>query len=138
MKRSQINYAIDKAHAIAEAFRICLPEFAMFTADVWAKKRSEEWREVRDLQLGWDITDFGSGCFHETGLTLLTLRNGAPGHARYPKPYAKKCCRFSRISKPRGIFIIIKWKTLLIAAAVGSVCSWHGRRQMNSGITSAA
>lgn len=90
MKRSQINYAIDKAHAIAEAFRICLPEFAMFTADVWAKKRSEEWREVRDLQLGWDITDFGSGCFHETGLTLLTLRNGAPGHARYPKPYAEK------------------------------------------------
>jgi D-lyxose ketol-isomerase len=28
MKRSQINYAIDKAHAIAETFRMCLPEFA--------------------------------------------------------------------------------------------------------------
>lgn len=90
MKRSQINYAIDKAHAIAESFRICLPEFASFTADIWAKKRTEEWREVRDLQLGWDITDFGSGRFQETGLTLLTLRNGAPGDSRYPKPYAEK------------------------------------------------
>ena len=90
MKRSQINYAIDKAHAIAESFRICLPEFACFTADIWAKKRAEEWREVRDLQLGWDITDFGSGRFQETGLTLLTLRNGAPGDSRYPKPYAEK------------------------------------------------
>ena len=90
MKRSQINYAIDKAHAIAESFRICLPEFACFTADIWAKKRFEEWREVRDLQLGWDITDFSSDRFQETGLTLLTLRNGAPGDSRYPKPYAEK------------------------------------------------
>ncbi|MBS1204679.1 MAG: hypothetical protein H6R25_1578 [Proteobacteria bacterium] len=28
MKRSQINYAIDKANAIAETFRGCRPEFA--------------------------------------------------------------------------------------------------------------
>lgn len=90
MKRSQINYAIDKAHAIAETFRICLPEFAGFTADFWSQKRAEEWQEVRDLQLGWDITDFGSGCFNETGLTLLTLRNGALSDVRYPKPYAEK------------------------------------------------
>jgi len=52
MKRSQINYAIDKAHAIAETFRICLPEFAGFTADLWSQKRAQEWQEVRDLQLG--------------------------------------------------------------------------------------
>ncbi|HEY4467530.1 MAG TPA: D-lyxose/D-mannose family sugar isomerase [Klebsiella sp.] len=90
MKRSLINYTIDKAHAIAETFRICLPEFAWCTADVWSKKQPEEWREVRDLQLGWDITDFGSGCFNETGLTLLTLRNGALFDSRYPKPYAEK------------------------------------------------
>jgi D-lyxose ketol-isomerase len=52
------------------------------------------------LQLGWDITDFGSGCFQETGLTLLTLRNGALSDSRYPKPYAERCCRFSKISNP--------------------------------------
>ena len=26
MKRSQIHYVIDKAHAIAQTFRVCLPE----------------------------------------------------------------------------------------------------------------
>ncbi|OON42143.1 D-lyxose/D-mannose family sugar isomerase [Izhakiella australiensis] len=90
MKRSQINYAIDKAHAVAETFRVCLPEFAWFTADIWPQKLAEGWQEVHDLQLGWDITDFGSGCFNETGLTLLTLRNGALNDARYPKPFAEK------------------------------------------------
>ena len=88
MKRSQINYAIDKAHAIAETFRLCLPDFAYFTADAWRQQDWAKWREVRDLQLGWDITDFGRGDFSQTGLTLLTLRNGLLGSANYPKPYA--------------------------------------------------
>ena len=39
MKRSQINYAIDKAHAIAETFRVCLPTFAFLTADAWRQDR---------------------------------------------------------------------------------------------------
>lgn len=90
MKRSQINYAIDKAHAIAETFRVCLPEFAFFTADAWRKQPLEEWAEVLDLQLGWDITDFGRGDFGKIGLTLLTLRNGALNSSAYPKPYAEK------------------------------------------------
>lgn len=90
MKRSQINYAIDKAHAIAETFRVCLPEFAFFTADAWRKQPLEEWGEVLDLQLGWDITDFGQGDFGKVGLTLLTLRNGALNSTAYPKPYAEK------------------------------------------------
>ena len=45
---------------------------------------------MRDLQLGWDITDFGHGDFAQTGLTLLTLRNGLMGSADYPKSYAEK------------------------------------------------
>lgn len=36
MKRSQINYVIDKAHAIAQTFRVCLPEFAYFTVETYA------------------------------------------------------------------------------------------------------
>ena len=90
MKRSHINYAVDKAHAIAETFRVCLPDFAYFTIDAWRQQDHTLWREVRDLQLGWDITDFGRGDFAQTGLTLLTLRNGQPGSANYPKPYAEK------------------------------------------------
>ncbi|SPW60850.1 putative sugar related regulatory protein [Escherichia coli] len=85
MKRSQINYVIDKAHAIAQTFRVCLPEFAYFTVDDWLQRERDNWQEVVDLQLGWDITDFGRGDFNQTGLTLLTMRNGALGAAAYPK-----------------------------------------------------
>ncbi|MCQ8864980.1 D-lyxose/D-mannose family sugar isomerase, partial [Escherichia coli] len=90
MKRSQINYVIDKAHAIAQTFRVCLPEFAYFTVDDWLQRERDNWQEEVDLQLGWDITDFGRGDFNQTGLTLLTMRNGALGSAAYPKPYAEK------------------------------------------------
>ena len=64
MKRSHINYAVDKAHAIAETFRVCLPDFAYFTADAWRQQDHTLWREVLDLQL--------------------------LGSASYPKPYAEK------------------------------------------------
>ena len=90
MKRSQINYAIDKAHAIAGTFRVCLPEFAFFTASDWQHQTLADRREVFELELGWDITDFGRGDFSRIGLTLLTLRNGRIGSSRYPKPYAEK------------------------------------------------
>lgn len=50
MKRSQINYVIDKAHAIAQTFRVCLPEFAYFTVDDWLQRERDNWQEVVDLQ----------------------------------------------------------------------------------------
>lgn len=40
------------------------------------------------MQLGWDLTDFGSGNFQATGLLLFTLRNGHP--AKGAKSYAEK------------------------------------------------
>ena len=48
MKRSQINYVIDKAHAIAQTFRVCLPEFAYFTVDDWLQRERDNWQEVVD------------------------------------------------------------------------------------------
>lgn len=104
MKRSQINYVIDKAHAIAQTFRVCLPEFAYFTVDDWLQREQDNWQEVVDLQLGWDITDFGRGDFNQTGLTLLTMRNGALGSAAYPKPYAEKMLQIQQDQQTPGIF----------------------------------
>lgn len=138
MKRSQINYAIDKALAMAETFRLSLPEFASVTASCWPQKLKEGWQEVRDLQLGWDVTDFGSGCFSETGLTLLTLRNGSLSDPRYAKPYAEKMLQIQQDQQTPGISITTKWKTSLTAAAATYVCSWPGRRKTNSWIISAA
>lgn len=88
MKRSEINAIIRNA---ASAFAACgfkLPPFAYWTAEDWHGK-GHEYDEIRDNMLGWDITDFGSGKFHEIGLVLFTLRNGQ-ANATYPKPYAEK------------------------------------------------
>jgi D-lyxose ketol-isomerase len=40
--------------------------------------------------LGWDVTDFGSGDFHNIGRTLFTLRNGSYRHMQYQKVYSEK------------------------------------------------
>ena len=52
MKRSQINYVIDKAHAIAQTFRVCLPEFAYFTVDDWLQRERDNWQEVTYSSVG--------------------------------------------------------------------------------------
>lgn len=126
MKRSQINYVIDKAHAIAQTFRVCLPEFAYFTVDDWLLRERDNWQEVVDLQLGWDITDFGRGDFNQTGLTLLTMRNGALGSAAYPKPYAEKMLQIQQDQQTPGIFTPTKWKISSIGAVETYACSWPG------------
>jgi D-lyxose ketol-isomerase len=55
----------------------------------------EEWKQNKNYcdeifvaNLGWDITDFGSGDFEKRGLFLVTLRNGVLPY--YEKPYAEK------------------------------------------------
>lgn len=125
MKRSQINYAIDKAHAIAETFRVCLPEFAFFTADAWRKQPLEEWCEVLDLQLGWDITDFGRGDFGKIGLTLLTLRNGTLNSSAYPKPYAEKMLQIQQEQQTPWHFHTHKMEDILNRGG-GDLCMQLG------------
>ncbi|EEH6571465.1 D-lyxose/D-mannose family sugar isomerase [Salmonella enterica] len=90
MKRSLLNKKIDEAHEFAKRFNIALPEFAYFTRDDWKQKDLSRWQEVIDLQLGWDLTDFGGGNFTALGLVLFTLRNGSLTDKRYPKRYAEK------------------------------------------------
>ena len=90
MKRSEINRALREMEQMAERCRFPLPDFCAFTPDDWQSK-GHEYDEVRDNQLGWDITDYGLGRFDEVGFSLITLRNGnrrLPEH--YPKPYAEK------------------------------------------------
>jgi D-lyxose ketol-isomerase len=53
-----------------------LPPFAYWTPEVW-KQKGIEVSEIVSNNLGWDITDFGSGNFHACGLFLFTLRNGS-------------------------------------------------------------
>lgn len=64
--------------------------FCWFTPEQWRDK-GHDWDEVRDNQLGWDITDYGMGEFDRLGFSLITLRNGNLARAgEYPKSYAEK------------------------------------------------
>jgi hypothetical protein len=91
LKRSQINQIIREAKLFLGERQFYLPPFAYWTPEEWQNKGPEVSEIVRN-QLGWDITDFGSGQFRECGLFLFTLRNGSPDNLRTMtgKLYAEK------------------------------------------------
>lgn len=89
MKRSEINSLIDDAARFARSHGLLLPPFAFWSPDDWRSKGSEA-DEIRDCMLGWDLTDFGSGDFANTGLIMFTIRNGHLRDDRYRKPYCEK------------------------------------------------
>ncbi len=89
MKRSEINALLTEAVGFFASMKFPLPVFAYYSIDDW-KRHKKVAREIVDLGLGWDITDFGTGDFRKTGLLLFTLRNGKLGSRKYPKAYAEK------------------------------------------------
>lgn len=89
MKRSEINSLMSSAVSFMDRMNFKLPAFAYWGPEDW-KSKGTEYNEIRDNMLGWDITDFGSGDFYNTGLLLFTLRNGNLFADKYKKPYAEK------------------------------------------------
>ncbi|WP_196603649.1 D-lyxose/D-mannose family sugar isomerase [Pectinatus haikarae] len=90
MKRSEINSIIIYTIEAAEYFKIPLPPFAFYTVKNWQMLQDNE-KELVDNMLGWDITDFATGNFSQTGLTVFTFRNGNYNMKDlYPKPYCEK------------------------------------------------
>jgi D-lyxose ketol-isomerase len=91
MKRSQINRILSSADSFIRACGFFLPPFAYWTPEDWRQKGDEVEEIVRN-NLGWDITDFGSGDFEKCGLFLFTLRNGTPENweKKRGKLYAEK------------------------------------------------
>jgi D-lyxose ketol-isomerase len=88
LKRSQINQAINQAIVCFNQHQYPLPPFAYWTPDDWQNK-GQEFKEIRDTRIGWDVTDFDSGDFTNIGRTIFTLRNGRLNSV-YPKTYAQK------------------------------------------------
>ena len=88
MKRSEINFAINKAKQIMEEYSWTLPIWGY-----WTKKEYEENPKIRkylkEHQMGWVVTDFGKGMFKQQGITLFCIRNGIQGKNE-DKPYAEK------------------------------------------------
>jgi len=77
MKRSEINAIMCDADDFIRSHGFRLPPFAYWTPAVWAAM-GDEAREIVECDLGWDITDFGSGNYEKVGLFLFTIRNGHP------------------------------------------------------------
>lgn len=88
MKRSEINAAIRRAEAVLARHDWNLPDWAFWSPSEHASE-PELAAYLRDRQLGWDVTDFGTGNFERQGLTLFCVRNGKQGDPS-SLPYAEK------------------------------------------------
>jgi len=87
MKRSEINQFICESIVFFNEMNFKLPLWAFWKPDDWKGKYSI-CSEIVDNALGWDLTDFGCGNFHQQGLILFTIRNG--NFRIDKKPYAEK------------------------------------------------
>lgn len=93
MNRSLINNTIDEVLEYIGRFNMVLPRFGYFSPEDWKKRDLKAYQEVFDLELGWDISDFGGNDWSKWGCSLFTLRNGAVSEKMqplYPNPYAEK------------------------------------------------
>lgn len=75
MKRSEINAKLRDAIAFLEKKNFHLPKWAFWSPAQWAEA-GQEADEIREHQLGWDLTDFGDGDYDRFGLLCFTIRNG--------------------------------------------------------------
>jgi D-lyxose ketol-isomerase len=73
MKRSEVNAILEEGDAFFKSFSYTLPPFAYLSPQaLLARGRSL----IVERRMGWDITDYGTGDFANTGLFLFTVRNG--------------------------------------------------------------
>jgi D-lyxose ketol-isomerase len=91
MKRSEINELMSNSLAFLREKQFLMPRFATWSPADWRAKGPEV-REIVTSELGWDITDFGSGDFRKVGLEIFTIRNGTFAELKKPqgKIYAEK------------------------------------------------
>lgn len=89
MKRSEINQNILWAKNLLEENNVALPPFGYWKKKDWLQKQDQT-QAIREVMLGWDITDFGQNNFEEFGAVLFTLRNGSLTDKNLGTPYAEK------------------------------------------------
>ena len=88
MKRSEINRLQRDALELFAEYRFSLPLFARWNEAAWRAQPAVT-RYCAKHQMGWDLTDFGSGRFKERGLVIFCVRNGLQS-VQDEKPYAEK------------------------------------------------
>jgi D-lyxose ketol-isomerase len=88
MRRSEINHLQSQALELFAEYRFSLPPFARWSVADWRRQPAVA-HYCRKHQMGWDVTDFGSGRFAERGLVIFCVRNGLQA-VPDEKPYAEK------------------------------------------------
>lgn len=76
MKRSEVNEIIRESDRFIRSFGFVMPPFAYWSPEELRIRVKDDSVAIRNARLGWDITDYGQGCFDEMGLFLFTVRNG--------------------------------------------------------------
>lgn len=76
MKRSEINEIIRESDRFIRSFGFVMPPFAYWSPEEMRARVNDDSHAIRSARLGWDITDYGQGRFHDLGLFLFTVRNG--------------------------------------------------------------
>lgn len=93
MKRSEINEAIIRAKKALDTVQFKLPCFSEWTMPEWENNKNKI-SCIKEVMLGWDVTDFGSEDFIHTGAVLFTLRNGNLYNTKIGVPYCEKVIVF--------------------------------------------
>jgi len=88
MKRSEINKLIREAIEFFNEQNFHLPPWGYWAPDEW-QKNVNQISAIAEVNLGWDVTDFGMDDFYKKGLLLFTIRNGKFGDSN-SKSYAEK------------------------------------------------
>lgn len=89
MKRSEINASLAWAKDFLNQMNIRLPDMAYWSIEDW-RANAARMEVVRQVELGWDITDFGSNDFAKIGAVLYTVRNGLLDRPEIGVPYCEK------------------------------------------------
>jgi D-lyxose ketol-isomerase len=112
MRRSEINHLLRDAEALLAEHRFRLPPFASWSPERW-RREPETATFCRRHQMGWDVTDFGSGRFAERGLLLFCSRNGIQGWVD-EAPYAEKILVVHEEQETPWHFHVVKMEDIIV------------------------
>jgi D-lyxose ketol-isomerase len=123
MKRSEINRLQQEALALFAAYRFSLPLFARWREADWrAQPAASSYCAAH--QMGWDVTDFGSGRFKERGLVIFCVRNGRQAVAE-EKPYAEKLLVVGENQETPFHFHKVKMEDIIVRGGGNLMIEFH-------------
>ena len=123
MKRSEINRLQREAQALFAEYRFSLPLFAGWSEADW-RSRPAAARYCASHQMGWDVTDFGSGRFGERGLVIFCVRNGRQGVGE-EKPYAEKLLVVGENQETPFHFHKVKMEDIIVRGGGNLMIEFH-------------